>query len=283
MQSLNHNPMSLTSKTSVLDGLQQVITSLLANSTYRRFSIFIGLILLWQVYVLISGVPALLVPSPLQVLQVLFQDLANQKLIEGTLITLAALFAGMAIGMILGTTLAALSIVSRWGQDLLNVLTAVFTPLPSIAILPLVMIWFGLTRLSIVLVIAHATTWLIALNTDAGLRTVNPTVLMVGRNLGRSGIHLIKEIMLPAALPYILTGIRTAWAFGWRTAIAAELVFGVAGSEGGLGWYINNSRYFLQTSSVFAGLVVIAVLGLAVDVLFRLIERQTVEKWGMKQ
>ncbi|MBD3885976.1 ABC transporter permease [Phormidium tenue FACHB-886] len=275
--------MSLTSKTSVLDGLQQVITSLLANSTYRRFSIFIGLILLWQVYVLISGVPALLVPSPLQVLQVLFQDLANQKLIEGTLITLAALFAGMAIGMILGTTLAALSIVSRWGQDLLNVLTAVFTPLPSIAILPLVMIWFGLTRLSIVLVIAHATTWLIALNTDAGLRTVNPTVLMVGRNLGRSGIHLIKEIMLPAALPYILTGIRTAWAFGWRTAIAAELVFGVAGSEGGLGWYINNSRYFLQTSSVFAGLVVIAVLGLAVDVLFRLIERQTVEKWGMKQ
>ncbi|MBV9385482.1 MAG: ABC transporter permease [Chroococcidiopsidaceae cyanobacterium CP_BM_ER_R8_30] len=275
--------MSLTSKTSVLDGLQRAIAPLLANSTYRRFSIFIGLILLWQVYVIVSGVPALLVPSPLQVLQVLFQDLANQKLIEGTLTTLTALLGGMAIGMILGTALAALSITSRWGQDLLSVLTAAFMPLPSIAILPLVMIWFGLTRLSIVLVIAHAATWLIALNIDTGLRTVNPTVLMVGRNLGRSGINLIREIMLPAALPYILTGVRTAWAFGWRTAIAAELVFGVAGSEGGLGWYINNSRYFLQTSSVFAGLVVIAVLGLAVDVLFRLIERRTVEKWGMKQ
>lgn len=274
---------SLTSKTSTLDWLQRASALVFANSTYRRFSIFIGLIGLWQAYVMVSGVPALLVPSPLQVLQVLFQDLANQKLIEGTLTTLAALCEGMVIGMILGTALASLSIISRWGQDLLSVLTAAFTPLPSIAILPLVMIWFGLTQLSIVLVIAHATTWLIALNTDTGLRTVNPTVLMVGRNLGRSGIHLIKEIMLPAALPYILTGIRTAWAFGWRTAIAAELVFGVAGSEGGLGWYINNSRYFLQTSSVFAGLVVIAVLGLAVDVLFRLIERRTVEKWGMKQ
>ena len=101
--------------------------------------------------------------------------------------------------------------------------------------------------------------------------------------LGLRGPRLVIDVLLPAAMPYILTGLKTAWAFGWRTVVAAELVFGVAGSQGGLGWYINTARYYLQTSQIFAGLVVISVLGIVVEGVFSAIESRTVVRWGMKR
>lgn len=262
---------------------EKLYASLQASSTFRRGVIFCGLLIFWQLYVWVSQVPPLLIPGPIAVLEVLWQDLLSQKLLQATLSTLSVLCTGMVLGVILGTALAAFAKVSRFGQDLLIVMSSMLNPLPAIAILPLVMIWFGFTSISMIVVTAHATTWPIALNTEMGLSTINPTVLMVGKNLGLDGFRLIREIMLPAALPHILTGLRTAWAFGWRTVIASELVFGSGGATSGLGWQINNSRYFLQTDRVFAGLVVIAILGLAVDYIFRLIEIRTVQKWGMKR
>ncbi|MEH1780970.1 ABC transporter permease [Nostoc sp.] len=262
---------------------EKLYADLKASSTFRRGVIFCSLLIFWQLYVWIAQVPALLIPGPIAVLEVLWHDLLSQKLLQATLSTLSVLCIGMVLGVIVGTALAAFAKVSRFGQDLLIVMSSMLNPLPAIAILPLVMIWFGFTSVSIIIVTAHATTWPIALNTEMGLSTINPTVLMVGKNLGLDGFKLIREIMIPAALPHILTGLRTAWAFGWRTVIAAELMFGSGGATSGLGWQINNSRYFLQTDRVFAGLVVIAILGLAVNYLFRLIEINTVQKWGMKR
>ena len=83
-------------------------------------------------------------------------------------------------------------------------------------------------------------------------------------------------------LPHTISGLKTGWAFGWRTIIAAELVFGVAGEGGGLGFFINNARYFLRTSEVFAGLVTIAAIGILLDLAFTALERRTVLRWGMK-
>jgi len=115
-----------------------------------------------------------------------------------------------------------------------------------------------------------------------GFRTVNPTILAVGRNIGLRGWRLVRDVLLPAALPHIISGLKTGWAFGWRTIIAAELVFGVAGGGGGLGNYINKSRYFLEIPEVFAGLVTIALIGIALEWVFTLVERRTVVRWGMK-
>ncbi|HKV71836.1 MAG TPA: ABC transporter permease subunit [Gemmatimonadales bacterium] len=90
-------------------------------------------------------------------------------------------------------------------------------------------------------------------------------------------------VLLPAALPFILVGLKAAWAFGWRTVVAAELVFGVVGSTGGLGWYTNNNaRYYLLVPDICAGLIVISILGIAVDLVFGVIEQRTVVRWGMK-
>ena len=130
--------------------------------------------------------------------------------------------------------------------------------------------------------IANATFWTIAINVSSGFRTVNQTIVAVGRNIGLSSYRLVTDVLAPAALTNAIAGLKTAWAFGWRTIIAAELVFGVSGAEGGLGFFINNAKLYLQIPHVFAGLVTIAVLGVAFEVLFGVIERRTVVRWGMK-
>jgi NitT/TauT family transport system permease protein len=107
---------------------------------------------------------------------------------------------------------------------------------------------------------------------------------MSGRNYGLHGIRYVALILIPAAFPSILAGLKIGWAFAWRTLIAAELVFGVSSRSGGLGWYIFEARAELETSRVFAGLLAVILIGLAVEaVIFRFIEKRTVMRWGMQR
>ena len=251
--------------------------------TSARYVMIVAvLVAAWEGYVRVSHISPLLVSSPVAVAHALASGVATDQIPAATAATLTNLVLGFVIGGLAGFALASLAVFSRVGHDVLSVLIAVMNPLPSIAILPLAMLWFGITPKSIVFVVALATVWPIAINTDAGFRTISPTLHMVARNLGLRGVRMVTGVLLPAALPYILAGVKAAWAFGWRTVVAAELVFGVAGATGGLGWYINNARYFLLVPEIFAGLVVISILGIAVDFCFGLIELRTIVKWGMK-
>ena len=158
-----------------------------------------------------------------------------------------------------------------------------FNPLPSIAMLPLALIWFGIGENAIIFVLIHAVLWAVALNAHAGCRTVSPTLRMVGLNYGLSPFGYIRRILLPGAFPSILTGLKVGWAFAWRTLIAAELVFGTTGGSGGLGWFIYNHRNQLNTANVFAGLLTVILFGLLVEnLIFKSIENRTVRRWGMQ-
>jgi NitT/TauT family transport system permease protein len=172
--------------------------------------------------------------------------------------------------------------VSKLGEDVLAVLTSVLSPLPGVAVLPLAMLLFGLNETAVRFVIANAAIWPIAIALSTGFKTTSPTLVAVGRNIGLSRFRLITDVLAPSALPVAIVGLKSAWAFGWRTIIAAELVFGVAGSTGGLGNYINNAREFFLTPKLYAGLLTIAILGILFELLFELVERRTVVRWGMK-
>ncbi len=172
--------------------------------------------------------------------------------------------------------------MTRLGADILETLTAMFNPLPSIAMLPLALIWFGLGDGSIIFVLVHAVLWAVALNAFTGFRSVSPTLKMVGRSYGLSRARFVVQILIPGAFPSILAGLKIGWAFAWRTLIAAELVFGVSSGSGGLGWYINESKNQLEIPDVFAGLLTVIVFGLIFDnLVFGLIEKRTVRRWGM--
>ncbi|MFK4508561.1 binding-protein-dependent transport system inner membrane component [Bradyrhizobium daqingense] len=118
---------------------------------------------------------------------------------------------------------------------------------------------------SLIFVIVHSVLWPVALACYGGFLAVPPTLRMAGRNLGLSGGRFVAEILVPAAFPQILSGLRIGWAFAWRTLIAAELVFGVSARSGGIGWFICTSRAQLETASVFAGLLTVILIGLLVE------------------
>jgi NitT/TauT family transport system permease protein len=158
-----------------------------------------------------------------------------------------------------------------------------FNPLPAIALLPLALIWFGLGNASLVFVLVHSVLWAVALNTHSGFLSVSQTMRMVGRNYGLSGPRYVAQILMPAAFPSILTGMKIGWAFAWRTLIAAELVFGVSSGTGGLGWFIYENKNQLEIANVFAGLFSVIIIGLIVEnLVFQTVEKRTVRRWGMQ-
>ncbi|KMO10784.1 ABC transporter permease, partial [Methylobacterium indicum] len=149
------------------------------------------------------------------------------------------------------------------------------------ALLPLALLWFGLGQGSLIFVLVHAVLWPLALNTYAGFQAVPDSLRMTGRNYGLEGLRYVGQILVPAALPAILSGLKIGWAFAWRTLIAAELVFGASSGRGGLGWYIFQNRNELYTDRVFAGLLLVIAIGLVVEtVVFASLERVTVRRWG---
>ncbi|WP_035657560.1 ABC transporter permease, partial [Bradyrhizobium sp. STM 3809] len=236
----------------------------------------------WQAYGSWLGNP-LLFPTFTDTLSAFFENIANGVIPARTLVSLETLLIGYGVGIALAAVLTTIAIGSRIGADLLEALTSMFNPLPAIALLPLALIWFGLGKGSIIFVLVHSVLWAIALNTHSGFRSVSNTLRMVGLNYGLRGLKLVRFILIPAAFPAILTGLKVGWAFAWRTLIAAELVFGVSSGSGGLGWFIFENRNQLETANVFAGLFTVIIIGLVIEnVVFATIERKTVRRWGMQ-
>jgi NitT/TauT family transport system permease protein len=247
----------------------------------RKLVILAALCAAWQAYgVWLNN--ELIFPTLAQTLSAFGEALTSGQLQARSWASLKILLVGYGIGLVLAFLLAVLAITSRIGNDLLETLTSMFNPLPAIALLPLSLLWFGLGANSVIFVLVHSVLWAVALNTHAGFRAVSKTLRMVGRNYGLSGLSLVVKILLPAAFPSILSGLKIGWAFAWRTLIAAELVFGVSSGSGGLGWFIFQSKNQLEIPSVFAGLLTVVLIGLAVETcIFRTIERKTIERWGM--
>ena len=252
------------------------------NAAVRKGILLVLLAVIWQVYATMLANP-LLFPKFSETLAAFYENIMNGVLLQRGWFSIKVLLMGYVAGMLLASILTALAITSRVGNDFLETLTAMFNPLPAIALLPLALIWFGLGNGSLVFVLIHSVLWAVALNTHSGFLSVSNTLRMVGRNYGLRGLPYVGKILIPAAFPSILTGLKIGWAFAWRTLIAAELVFGVSSGSGGLGWFIYENKNQLEIPSVFAGLFTVIMIGLLVEnVIFRTIEMKTVRKWGMQ-
>ncbi|MFT0172147.1 ABC transporter permease [Paraburkholderia mimosarum] len=256
----------------------------LADASWlRRTIIALLLIAAWEITARIVN-NDLLVPTFGTTLAAFAQGIVSGELLEKTAISLSVLLRGYAIGVVLAFALTALAVSTRAGRDLLSMLTAMFNPLPSIALLPIALLWFGLGTGSLLFVLVHAVLWPLALNMHTGFLGVPATLRMAGRNYGLTGLRLVALVLVPASLPSIIAGLRVGWAFAWRTLIAAELVFGASAGQGGLGWYIFQNRNELYTDRVFAGLAAVIIIGLLIEhLVFDTLERLTVRRWGVQQ
>ncbi|MGH9208017.1 MAG: ABC transporter permease [Acidimicrobiales bacterium] len=249
----------------------------------RRIFILVLLAAIWQAYAVPLDNP-LIFPPFTDTMASLWAGIRSGELVARIAVSIKVLLMGYAAGVFIAAVLTTFAVSTRIGTDLLSTLTAMFNPLPAIALLPLALLWFGLGNPSLIFVLIHSVLWPVSLNTHSGFLGVSETLRMAGYNYGLTGIRFVLRILVPAAFPSILTGLKIGWAFAWRTLIAAELVFGVSSGSGGLGWYIFENRNELEIANVFAGLFTVIVIGLAVEsVVFRTVEARTVRKWGMQR
>jgi len=265
----------------VLDRPLPLAQRLWQHGVLRKSLLLAVLALVWELAARWTN-NDLLLPGFLQTARAFVDGIASGELIEKVGLSLAVLVQGYAAGIAAAFVLTTLAVSTRIGRDLLETLVAMLNPLPAIALLPLAMLWFGLGKASLVFVIVHAVLWPLALGAYAGFQSVPETLRMAGRNYGLRELRFVLQILIPAALPSIVAGLKIGWAFAWRTLIAAELVFGASSGKGGLGWYIFQNRNELYTDKVFAGLAAVILIGLLVDnVVFSVLERTTVRRWGM--
>jgi NitT/TauT family transport system permease protein len=252
------------------------------NGALRKTVLLIVLASAWEIYARMLNNP-LLVPTFSATIEALWEGVATGGLLSRAAFSIQVLLMGYTAGITLAALLTAFAVSSRVGTDLLEALTSMFNPLPAIALLPLALLWFGLGNPSLMFVMVHSVLWAVALNTHSGFTSVSKTLRMVGQNCGLTGLRYVLKILIPAAFPSILTGLKIGWAFAWRTLIAAELVFGVSSGRGGLGWFIYENKNLLEIPSVFAGLFTVILIGLVVEnLVFRNIEVRTIRRWGMQ-
>ena len=255
----------------------------------RKLTILIALMMAWELYTRLSGVSEYILPKFSDTAVALYDAVLNDQLLIMIKNSMTVLLTGYAIGLVIATLLTTAAIMTRFGSDVLSTLTAMLNPLPAIALLPLALLWFGLGSNSVVFTLLHSVIWPVALNAHTGFMGVSETQRMVGRNYGLKGVSYVTKLLIPAAFPSILMGLKVGWAYAWRTLIAAELVFGGAIADtsgtqsGGLGWFVFANQMDLRIPYVFAGLFTVILVGVLVEsLIFSTIESRTVRRWGMQ-
>ncbi len=251
--------------------------------SFLRFAlVLLAIVILWEGGRAVFNVSPLVMPGVLSVLSSLGTALASGEILH----QLAFSFSLIGMGIGIGAGLAVLALIigaqSRVAAEVMGTVASLFHPLPGIALLPVVILWFGVGKMAIVVIIVHSVFWPLLTNLQAGYRSVSPTYHLVGRNLEMSPTSFAVRIAAPATVPYILAGLRIAWARSWRALISAEMIFGAVAAHGGIGWFLHTRRVFMDTAGLFAGILVVMLVGSLVErVVFGFVERSTIDRWGM--
>ena len=241
------------------------------------------LLLLWEISVKLSGVSPLLFPSVQDVLETLFHDLFYGDLLQQTISSLEIIGIGILIAAVLSILFSLFALLHPFAEGLVDTITTIAHPLPGLALLPLIIIWFGTGDKAIIAIIVHSALWPLILNLLTGFASTPSIYTDIGKNLSMSTASITLEIHLRYARPYLISGLKIGWARAWRAFISAEMVFGAVGQKGGLGFYILSQRTFMDTAGLFAGIIIVVIIGILVeDLLFSFIEKKTILKWGMK-
>jgi NitT/TauT family transport system permease protein len=233
----------------------------------------------WEVVAHLGIFPTRLFP-PLEQVAAAFVHLTVTGILpHHALDTLIRLLAGFVLAGIAGVAIGILMGRSRRAEDILLPLVSIVAPVPGIAYAPLFLLWFGLGNVPAVLLVGFVSTFPIIFNTWTGVKAVKDIWVRSAQAMGADQRRLFAKVILPGALPYIFTGLRLGLAQAWRILVGVEMLAAV---PWGLGWLIFGAREFLDTDVMLAGIVVIAVIGLALEKLvFQRLEEFTVVRWGM--
>jgi NitT/TauT family transport system permease protein len=234
---------------------------------------------LWEIVAHLGVFPARLFP-PLETIAAAFVQLTLSGILpRHALETVFRLLTGFAIAASIGVVIGIAMGRSRRAQDIFLPLVSIGAPIPGLAYAPLFLLWFGLGNLAAILLVGFVAMFPVILNTWTGVKAVKEIWVRSAVTLGADNRRLFRRVILPGALPYILTGLRLGLAQAWRILVAVEMLASVSW---GLGWLIFGAREFLNIDVMLAAITVIAIIGLSLEKLvFQRLENFTVVKWGM--
>ena len=244
---------------------------------------FVGLLLLWQVVTRLRIWSPVLLPAPIRVAEYLQSAAADGTLWHGILITMKRLLLGYLIGLVAGVPLGLLT--ARWTvlHDTVGTLALGLQTLPSVCWVPLALLWFGQSEAAMLFVVVMGTLWSVVIATDTGVRHVPPIYRRAALTMGSKNLHIWLRVILPAALPFIVSGMKQGWAFAWRSLMAAEIFVTIL-SGFGLGQLLHYGRELNAMDQVIAVMFVIVAIGLAADkTFFSPVERFLHRRWGTSQ
>jgi sulfonate transport system permease protein len=239
------------------------------RAALRRAGTPLAILLAWQVASSLGWLPPRAIPAPFAILAAACDLLATGALIHHLAVSLLRVVAGLGIAVVTGTTLALLAGLSRLGEDLVDPPLQMARTMPFLALVPLFILWFGIGETPKVALVALGATFPIYLNLFAGIRGADPKLVEVAATLGLSRGALIRHVILPAALPNFLTGLRYAIGVAWLSLVVGEQI----NADSGIGYLMMDARDFLRTDIIMVGLAVYALLGLASDQGVRMLER----------
>lgn len=245
----------------------------------KKIAFYVIIIVVWQIVASANIWPNNIFPSPLEVGEDLVYTAADGSLFYGIGTSLVRLMIGLTIaisgGIVLGIFMARVETVNQTIGSLVLGLQSV----PSIAWVPLAILWFGLTDVGIIFVTAIGAVFAVTINTYTGVKNIDPNYIAAARNMGAKGTQLITNVLIPAAFPYMISGFKQGWAFAWRGVIGAELLFSFLG----LGFLLNVGRQLNDVSQVIAIMIVIMATGILIDgFVFKRLENKVMSRWGLR-
>ena len=245
----------------------------------KKIAFYVLIVVVWQGIDSAEIWPDNIFPSPIDVGEDLLYGISDGSLFYGIATSMWRLVIGLAIaisgGMLLGIFMARVETVNQTIGSLVLGLQSI----PSVAWVPLAILWFGLSDSGIIFVTAIGAIFAVTINTYTGVKNIDPSFIEAAKNMGAKGSQLITTILIPAAFPYMITGFKQGWAFAWRGVIGAELLFSFLG----LGFLLNVGRQLNDVSQVIAMMLVIMGIGILIDgFIFKKLEDKVMTKWGLR-
>jgi sulfonate transport system permease protein len=228
------------------------------------------LLIVWEALAQAGWLSPQVLPAPSKVVRTAFKLAIAGSLLNDLGISLLRVAAGFAIGGAVGFTLGILVGFSRVAEAAIDRSVQMIRAIPFLAALPLVIVWLGVGEAEKIFLVALGVTFPIYINTTLGIRQVDPKLIELGRVQGLGALELIRRIILPGALPSILTGVRYALATAWLALVVAETI----GAQSGIGFLAMDAREFLRTDVIVLTIVIYALIGVAADAIARFLERR---------
>ncbi|MBN2794615.1 MAG: ABC transporter permease [Clostridia bacterium] len=250
----------------------------MVNKNKIVFMVLFGLI--WELIVQLEIYPVALMPSIFQVIESFYKH--RLDLFQGTTYSLWMITKGLGLSFLIMILFVFLSSRYKIWRDWIDLWTKLLHPIPGVALLPLVVLWFGISNEAVMVIMIHAALWPMFINVHMEYEKIHREYKEVIKAYKLSFLKKVTKVYLPGCLPGIVTGLRIGWHRAWRAFISAEMIYSVMGNHSGLGWFIFERRVYMDTAGLLAGILVIMFCSILIEsFVFDAIERRTIKKWAV--